>query len=261
MVILPAVAALDGFASDDGLPVPPGNLITTWSLVSGPGNVIFDNANVVDTTAQFSSPGSYVLRLSATDGLYTSSDDLTILVGQTHVLDVKIIDKYDEAEENTSGYVYRTSTDLELVYDKTLQTVGMRFRGISIPKGSIITNAYIQFTVDSISSEATSLIIKAQAADNPGAFTSITYDVSTRPVGTAFAAWEPVPWLTSGEAGVNQRTADLSGVITEVVNRSGWVSGNSMVFIITGTGRRVAVSYYGIPTAGPELHIEFISFQ
>jgi len=260
-VILPAAVELDGFVSDDGLPVPPGTLITTWSLVSGPGSVVFDNVNLVDTTVHFSVAGSYMLRLSASDGQYTSSDEVSILVGQTYSLDIKIIDKYDEAEENTSGYVYRTSTDLELVYDKTLQTVGMRFRGISIPKGATITNAYIQFTVDSVSSEATSLVIKAQAADNPGAFTSIAYDVSTRPVGTAYAAWEPVPWLTTGAAGVDQRTTDLSSVITEVVNRSGWVSGNSMVFIVTGTGRRVAVSYYGIPTAAPVLHIEFVSFQ
>lgn len=260
-VILPDTAVLDGFVSDDGLPVPPGVLLPVWSKVSGPGSVTFGSATLVDTTAEFSTPGSYVLRLSVSDGQYTSSDELAILVGEPRTLDVKIIDKYDEAEENTSGYVYRTSTDLELVYDKTLQTVGMRFTGITIPKGSIITNAYIQFTVDSASSEATSLVIKAQAADNPGAFTSIAYDVSTRPVGTAFTPWEPVPWLTSGAAGVEQRTTDLSGVITEVINRSGWASGNSMVFIVTGTGRRVAVSYYGIPASAPELHIEFISFQ
>jgi len=202
-----------------------------------------------------------VLRLSVSDGQYDSSDEITILVGQPGTFVKKIIDKYDEAEENTSGYVYRTSTDLELVYDKTLQTVGMRFTGITIPKGSIITNAYIQFTVDSTSSEATSLMIKAQAADNPGAFTSIAYDVSTRPVGSAYVTWEPVPWLTIGEAGENQRTPDLSVVITEVIKRSGWASGNSMVFIVTGTGRRVAVSYYGIPASAPELHIDFIRFQ
>ena len=48
-----------------------------WSSVSGPGTVTFANANVLSTTATFSAAGTYVLRLTASDSLLTSTDDVT----------------------------------------------------------------------------------------------------------------------------------------------------------------------------------------
>ena len=42
----------------------------TLDQVSGPGTVSFGNASAVDTTATFSQAGTYVLRLTASDGLY-----------------------------------------------------------------------------------------------------------------------------------------------------------------------------------------------
>jgi len=69
---------LDGTVTDEGLPIPPGVVTSTWSTVSGPGTVAFGDASAVDTTAAFSDPGTYVLRLSADDGELTSTDDVTI---------------------------------------------------------------------------------------------------------------------------------------------------------------------------------------
>jgi hypothetical protein len=77
---LPASATLAGTATDDGLPVAPGAVSTTWTRVSGPGTVTFANAANRNTTATFSAPGTYILRLTASDGLSTSSDDITLTV-------------------------------------------------------------------------------------------------------------------------------------------------------------------------------------
>lgn len=79
-VSLPATAALDGTVTDDGLPNPPGATTATWTQASGPGAVTFTDSHAVDTTASFSLPGTYVLRLSATDGALTTADDVTITV-------------------------------------------------------------------------------------------------------------------------------------------------------------------------------------
>ncbi len=79
-VILPNSATLSGTASDDGLPNPPGTLITTWSQLSGPGTVTFGDASSLSTTASFSASGTYVLRLTADDSALRSSDDLTVTV-------------------------------------------------------------------------------------------------------------------------------------------------------------------------------------
>ena len=61
----------------DGIPTT-----TTWSQVSGPGPgaVAFADASAVETTATFREAGTYVLRLTAFDGFFEISDDITINV-------------------------------------------------------------------------------------------------------------------------------------------------------------------------------------
>ncbi|HYJ87392.1 MAG TPA: RHS repeat-associated core domain-containing protein [Pyrinomonadaceae bacterium] len=70
---------LNGTATDDGLPAG-STLIVTWTQVSGPGTVTFDNAGSAVTTARFSALGDYVLRLSAGDGAYLISADVGVSV-------------------------------------------------------------------------------------------------------------------------------------------------------------------------------------
>ncbi len=78
-ITLPATATLNGTASDDGLP-SGSNLTTTWTVVSGPGTVAFGDVSQTNTTASFSTSGTYVLRLTASDSALTSTDDVTITV-------------------------------------------------------------------------------------------------------------------------------------------------------------------------------------
>lgn len=78
-ITLPSNAALDGNATDDGLP-EGSSLITTWSKVSGPGTVTFTDEHAVSTTASFSTHGTYILRLTATDGDLSTTDEVTITV-------------------------------------------------------------------------------------------------------------------------------------------------------------------------------------
>jgi hypothetical protein len=73
-------ATLVGTASDDGLPIPPGLFSFTWSKVSGPGTVSLTSPNALQTTVSFSAAGSYVLRLTATDGSVPATDDVSISV-------------------------------------------------------------------------------------------------------------------------------------------------------------------------------------
>ena len=75
-ITLPNFASLDGTVTDDGL--PSGTVTTTWSKVSGLGTVTFGNANAVDTSATFSQADTYVLRLTANDGLLQDFDDVFI---------------------------------------------------------------------------------------------------------------------------------------------------------------------------------------
>lgn len=78
-LILPNRMTLNGSATDDGLPSSPGTLTVQWSKVSGRGLVSFGNANSLTTTAGFSIAGTYVLRLTVSDGLLTTTDEITVV--------------------------------------------------------------------------------------------------------------------------------------------------------------------------------------
>jgi PKD repeat protein len=78
-ITFPTGASLHGTASDDGQP-NGSSLTVSWSKVSGPGTVVFVNANSVTASATFLSAGTYTLRLTATDGLLSSTSDVVIVV-------------------------------------------------------------------------------------------------------------------------------------------------------------------------------------
>jgi hypothetical protein len=80
-VTLPNNAILHGTVSDDGLP-NGSSLTVNWSMVSGPAAVTFSAPTSRDTTATVSVAGTYVLRLSASDGAATGQDDLVLTVQQ-----------------------------------------------------------------------------------------------------------------------------------------------------------------------------------
>lgn len=81
---LPGVANLSGSASDDG--APAGSTVrVAWSTTRGPGTVVFGTPSAVSTTAAFSAAGTYVLRLTATDGAASSYAELTATVNASSV--------------------------------------------------------------------------------------------------------------------------------------------------------------------------------
>ena len=55
-------------------------MTSVWSTVSGPGTVTFGDDSAVNTSASFSLPGTYTLRLSASDSLASGSDEVVISV-------------------------------------------------------------------------------------------------------------------------------------------------------------------------------------
>jgi DUF1680 family protein len=78
VVVLPGQTYLDGTVRDDGK--PKAAPAAGWSKDSGPGAVTFGDAAAVSTTARFSAPGSYVLKLTADDGQLSSSATVAVTV-------------------------------------------------------------------------------------------------------------------------------------------------------------------------------------
>lgn len=117
VISLPNAAALNGTATDDGL--PSNNLTITWSKISGAGAVTFANPNAVSTSASFTSPGSYVLRLTVSDGQLSASDEVIITVSSSAQNQAPIADAgADQTVALNANLVRNPSAEAELVNGK-----------------------------------------------------------------------------------------------------------------------------------------------
>lgn len=76
-ITLPTVALLKGQVTDDGLVTVFTNL---WTDISGPAPVKFLESSSLQTSAKFTVPGRYTLRLTTRDGEFAVADDLIITV-------------------------------------------------------------------------------------------------------------------------------------------------------------------------------------
>ncbi|MFT5926435.1 MAG: hypothetical protein ACI9WL_001183 [Rubritalea sp.] len=168
----------------------------------------------------------------------------------------------DDVEQRvSSGVMDLGSSDLELVNDGSrYQYVGLRFTNITVPQGAIITNAYIQFTGDNNPGNgAVTFTIRGHDTNNAGAFTTANFNLSNRPLTTASVSWSPPLWIV-GRTSIAERTNNISTIISEIVNRGGWNSGNSMVFRIDGPNSsnwREAVAYDTSPSQAARLTIVY----
>ena len=70
--------SLAGSVSDDGLPASAA-VTATWIKTAGPGTVTFANAGAAATSATFSMPGTYLLRLTGRDTALTSYDEIRVI--------------------------------------------------------------------------------------------------------------------------------------------------------------------------------------
>ena len=227
-----------------------------------------DNVSIgVDATSPYSmeweipADGNYNIKAVATDDEDNYSfSNITIQVGPSSVCS-KVNNSSNDAEEKANGNVNITSSDLELVYDGSDQIVGMRFKNLNIPQCAVINNAFIQFTVDEISNiNPCTIQIYGETSDNASAFQSTNNNLTNRIKTTATVDWTPPDWLTIGDNGPDQKTVDVAPIIQEIVNREGFTSNSSIVILLEGTGRRVAVSYNGNSVFAPEICVEFVPY-
>ncbi len=173
-------------------------------------------------------------------------------------VDSRVRQSEDDSEDNIgTGVSYYNHTDLDLgsfVNGNTDPSyIGVRFQNVAIPRGAIITSAYIEFTSNDDQTETTDLAIWGQAVDHAPQFTTNSADISSRTHTTAEVDWSEESWTTGGK----YQTPDIKTIVQELVNREGWSSGNAMAFMFKGTGKRDAVSYDNTPSNAPRLVVEY----
>jgi hypothetical protein len=167
----------------------------------------------------------------------------------------------DDAEQRVStGAMDLTSSDLEIMNDgSNTQFIGIRFDGISIPKGVIIDSAFIQFATKGdkapVSGTAT---IRAELSANSSTFTSTINNISARPTSSTSVIWPgstDASWGTccANNVGPAQRTPNIASLVQAVIDQSAWSTGNAVTLIMNGTGVRNAQSFNGSATFAPRL--------
>ena len=188
-------------------------------------------------------------------------------------IEVRVAASNDDAEETVvGGGMSRTSSDLELGYEGVfdpgnLQIIGVRFTGVGIPKDVTIRKAWVQFTADDINDgyhiPPVSLIIEGELGPNPVDFSSDNPNISSRATTTASEVWDIPMWTAVRSAGLEERTADISSIIQEIIDQDGWAAGNAMVVILKDNpanpsqGCREAEAFDGESVSAPLLHIEY----
>ena len=189
-------------------------------------------------------------------------------------IQVPVSQSTDDAEETLmKGYndmimpgpLHLTSSDLEMGGEGgggDLLDVGIRFGGVDVPEGSLIDEAFIEFTVAEENAEPTSLRVTGELTPDPITFSENEGDISTRPSTVSSVNWGDIGAWTA--IGSKERTPDLSPIVQELISQEGWNAGNAMSFSISPSpgGRRTAVSFNGATNVGdtsqaPMLHVSF----
>lgn len=219
----------------------------TFSKMAGPAWLnVAPNGTITGMPAP-ADVGVNTFRVRVTDPIGSLHTATLLIFVPSGSLTVAVAASADDAEQAVAtGAVNLVSTDLELVNDPAGgagdQIVGLRFNDLSIPRGALVTNATIQFAADESHGGATTLDIFTEATDHAAAFTADANNLGGRARMPFSVRWSPAPW-TTGRAGPDQRTPNLAGLVQTIVSRPGWTAGNSVVFLLTGSGRRTAEAY------------------
>lgn len=235
--------AVDGGALKLEMIRSDGKVRDTMTLVKGPRAITTTTTTIPTTTT--------------TSTTTSTSTTTTTLPPGARAVDVPVAASADDAEESSSGSVSLASSALEMT-GSTPQTIGLRFRKVAIPHGAHVLRAWVQFVVDKTSSGAAPLALAGENVDNSAAFSDSSKNISRRTRTPGVVAWDPPSWTSAGAAGNAQRTPDLTAVVQEIVDRPAWVAGNALSIFVTGTGRRVAMSYDGDKREAPLLHVDYL---
>ena len=187
-------------------------------------------------------------------------------------LTLQINDGADDMEEwldpAKAGATDYQSSDLELGSESkdglTPQMVGLRFKNVSLAKGTKINSAVIEFELDNTSKNADpfEVYIWAENADNAAVFNdnaqSVPYSVSSRSRMTDSIKWT----IAAGEFNVvdtKAQTSDIAPLLQKLVDRNNWASGNAVAFFIKGKGTREVEAFEGEASAAPKLIVKYES--
>ncbi len=157
----------------------------------------------------------------------------------------------DDASQDSGGTMYVSSVNSYMS-----RFCGYRFQNVTIPAGATITSATLQVYAYGGGTTSFSVDLLAQDADNPSTFTSSGSNISGRTGTSAQTVWSV--GSSSFTDGQSITSPDFASSIQEVVDRSGWASGNALVVLTTHNSGDKGISQRDRSTSyAPKLHITY----
>ncbi len=143
----------------------------------------------------------------------------------------------DDAEQEDDAMDDLFDDDLDIGWEgepdkKHVLTLGMRFQNIIIPQNATIDSAFILIYAhdDKYAEDTAKITIYADASDNAPTFTEDSL------ITDRTATSSTVKWVVNEDWSrwTEYSSPDLKTIVQEIVDRSGWASGNSIAFIMAG---------------------------
>lgn len=113
-------------------------------------------------------------------------------------------------------------------------TSGFRFTNITIPQGTEILDAYIEYTADGPGTAELVIEFYGESSGDAQTFSYVSRP-EDRSLTSASVTWS-VPGTDLWELGQIRDSPDLSAIIQEIVNRPDWNSGNAIAIIAEDAG-------------------------
>jgi len=134
----------------------------------------------------------------------------------------------------------------------------MRFLNVTIPRGAIINSAVLRVIASERGGAGSPTLTKVKGNNVDNASAPTTYAGLTGLAKTTAAVDWDIATFTDG---VEYDSPDLSSIITEIIARAGWASGNAMTILIDNDGgsdrRMVFHSYDETTYTEPKLVINY----
>jgi len=165
-----------------------GTPVFSWSKTSGPGTATFSDPTSPNSTATFSTPGTYVLRLSCTVAPTTTFAERTIIVqppGESS--------SFTNPLPNTSPGPAPDATvgSNATLFGTTPNATSTQWQKISGPGNVVFANATFANTTATFDRAGTYLLRLTATNSNGTSFSDLTVTVSHA---NAFSAWQELHW-------------------------------------------------------------------
>jgi len=255
---------------------------STGHSSSAPGVIDFDIGEIVAVTVSnvnidvCPSAFSHVVATTTCNGIFASSSSPNCITERApptattttttttttlppSILGFQVEEGDDDAHEKDDGKGFKsTSSDVRMDFNPDSSkrwNSGFRFTNMNIPQGSTIVSAILEIYVIDPNNDDPNVDIFANDVDDAEDFED-EKDVTSRARTTT-----SVRWTATGTGSGFQSSPNIATVVQEVIDRTGWTSGNALVILVDGTSegkkRFQARAYDGNTTQAAKLNITY----